>query len=57
MIREKGFYWVRFHGESQIAKWEAIGIPDGWRVCGDPGRYLDEDFDSIDERAWKQERR
>jgi hypothetical protein len=49
--REKGFYWVLYHGEWVAAEWCAGW--SAWALCGIENDFNDEDLDQIGEKINK----
>lgn len=49
-IRLPGFYWVKFKGNHEIAKWMDN---NAWYFCGDGRAYADIQMDEINESRIK----
>jgi len=53
MDRLEGFYWVKYEGDFQIAKFEIhqkmSGVSAYWYLCGLENCLYDEDFEHINE--------
>lgn len=50
MERLKGYYWVKFCGEFEIAKWTLFG----WQLSGVSNYFIDQEMDFINENRIKE---
>ena len=50
MARQEGYYWVKYEGVFEIAKWTTFG----WLLTGGTPYFEDSDFEHINENRIKE---
>lgn len=50
MDRQEGYYWVKWNGKSEVAKWTSFG----WLLIGGTPYFEDSDLDYINENRIKE---
>lgn len=54
MERQEGYYWVKYKGDFEVAKYEKFTSKNYWFRIETPDYYTDSDFEHINEVKIKE---